>query len=44
MANALSGLVLPQVVGKASFSAAVGGYGSRNAVAIGRLHTKQISR
>ncbi len=38
-ANALSGLVLPQVVGKASFSAAVGGYGSRNAVAIGVGYT-----
>ncbi|AJO87228.1 hypothetical protein [Haemophilus influenzae] len=38
-ANALSGLVLPQVVGKASFSAVVGGYGSRNAVEIGVGYT-----
>ncbi|HHF4273131.1 YadA-like family protein [Haemophilus influenzae] len=38
-ANALSGLVLPQAIGKAIFSAAVGGYGSRNAVAIGVGYT-----
>ncbi|HHF1397544.1 TPA: YadA C-terminal domain-containing protein, partial [Haemophilus influenzae] len=38
-ANALSGLELPQVVGKASFSAAVGGYGSCNAMAIGVGYT-----
>lgn len=42
-ANALSGLVLPQVVGKASFSAAVGGYGSRNAVAIGVGYTPKAN-
>ncbi|WP_434103517.1 YadA-like family protein [Haemophilus influenzae] len=42
-ANALSGLVLPQVVGKASLSAAVGGYGSRNAVAIGVGYTPKAN-
>ena len=42
-ANALSGLVLPQVVGKASFSAAVGGYGSRNAEAIGVGYTPKAN-
>ncbi|QEQ63076.1 adhesin [Haemophilus influenzae biotype aegyptius] len=42
-ANALSGLVLPQVVGKASFSAAVGGYGSSNAVAIGVGYTPKAN-
>lgn len=42
-ANALSGLVLPQAVGKASFSAAVGGYGSRNAVAIGVGYTPKAN-
>lgn len=42
-ANALSGLVLPQAVGKASFSAAMGGYGSRNAVAIGVGYTPKAN-
>ena len=42
-ANALSGLVLPQVVGKASFFAAVGSYGSRNAVAIGVGYTPKAN-
>ncbi|EEP48746.1 hypothetical protein CGSHi6P18H1_06491 [Haemophilus influenzae 6P18H1] len=36
--------MLPQVLGKASFSAAVGGYGIRCGGNWCRLHTKQISR
>ncbi|WP_239991788.1 YadA C-terminal domain-containing protein [Haemophilus haemolyticus] len=42
-ANALSGLVLPQVVGKVSISAAVGGYGSRNAIAAGFGYTPKAN-